>query len=218
MPLRHVEHWVFDLDNTLYSADLGVLRAIEQRICLFMQQELSLPREAAWTLQKDYYRDFGTTLSGLIGRHGIDPERYLDFVNDVDLAIHPDPALISGLTRLPGRRVIFTSNCGRHAERVLDKLGIAHLFDDVIDLRMTGFAAKPLAAAYDIAFGRSAFAPERAAMFDDRAVNLEIPARLGMKTVWLKTALSETAKPDYIHFETTQLSDFLHAIDFTGTP
>jgi putative hydrolase of the HAD superfamily len=216
--LSHVEEWVFDLDNTLYSANLGLLRAIEERICLFVQTELTLARDDAWKLQKDYYREFGTTLSGLIARHGIDPERYLAFVNDVELTLAPDPHLTAGLARLPGRRIVFTSNCGRHAERVLALLGIAHLFDDILDLRTTAFAAKPTRAAYDAVLHRGAFDPRRAAMFDDMAVNLEIPASLGMTTVWLRNAPSGAARPDYIHFETDDLSDFLHAIETLGPP
>ena len=55
-------------------------------------------------------------------------------------------------------------------------------------------------------------------MFDDMAVNLEIPASLGMTTVWLRETLPGPAKPDYVHFEAENLSDFLHAIDLTGPP
>ena len=37
-------------------------------------------------MQKQLYRDHGTTLAGLIAVHGIDPEPYLDFVHDIDLS------------------------------------------------------------------------------------------------------------------------------------
>lgn len=212
---REITHWVFDLDNTLYAANAGLLKAIEQRICLFVQRELALEYEAAWKVQKDYFHRYGTTLKGLMNKHGTDPERYLSFVNDIELDLAPDLHLRAGLERLPGRRVVFTSNCGRHAERVLDRLEIAHLFDDIFDMRKTDFAAKPKRAAYDAALRHGVISTKGAAMFDDLLGNLEIPASLGMTTIWLRPHAPAGKRPDYIHFETDNLADFLHAIEVT---
>ena len=212
---RGIAHWVFDLDNTLYAADAGLLKAIEQRICLFVQRELALGHETAWKVQKEYFHRYGTTLKGLMNKHGTDPERYLSFVNDVELELVPDPQLRAGLERLPGRRVVFTSNCGRHAERVLDRLEISHLFDDIFDMRNTDFVAKPMRAAYEAALRHGVIATTGAAMFDDLSVNLEIPASLGMTTVWLRPKAHAGGRANHIHFETDNLADFLHAIEVT---
>jgi putative hydrolase of the HAD superfamily len=210
---REIEHWVFDLDNTLYAADVGLLKTIEQRICLFVQRELALEYDAAWKVQKDYFHQYGTTLTGLMIKHGTDPEHYLSFVNDVALDFPPDPHLRAGLERLPGRRVVFTSNCGRHAERVLERLGITHLFDDIFDMRKTGFAAKPMQAAYDAALKHGVIPSTGGAMFDDLPANLEIPASLGMTTIWLRPQAQPGERPAHIHFETDHLAKFLHAIE-----
>ena len=212
---REIEHWVFDLDNTLYAADAGLLKTIEQRICLFVQRELALEYDAAWKVQKDYFHQYGTTLTGLMKNHGTDPEHYLSFVNDIALELAPNPRLRAGLERLPGRRVIFTSNCGRHAERVLEQLGITHLFEDIFDMRKTGFTAKPTQAAYDAALKHGVISSTGAAMFDDLPANLEIPASLGMTTIWLRHHAQSGERPDYIHHETDNLAEFLHAIEVT---
>jgi putative hydrolase of the HAD superfamily len=213
---REIEHWVFDLDNTLYAADTGLLRTVEDRICLFVQNELGLARDHAWDLQKDYFRKFGSTLNGLIDRHGTDPERYLSFVNDVEFGFTPDPKLRAGLERLPGKRFVFTSNCGRYAERVLEYLGVAHLFEDIFDVRRTGYVPKPNKQAYEAALRDGIVHAEGAAMFDDLVANLEFPARLGMRTVWLRTPEHRGARPDYVHHETDDLTGFLHAIEVKG--
>src|SRR5688572_608217 len=127
-----IEHWIFDLDNTLYAADATLMQGVEARICLFVQQELDLDPTQAWDLQKSYFRQYGTTLAGLMQNHSTDAESYLSFVNDVDVTtLAPDPHLVAGLARLPGKRIVFTNNCGRYAERVLEQLKILHLFDDV---------------------------------------------------------------------------------------
>jgi putative hydrolase of the HAD superfamily len=212
---RDISHWVFDLDNTLYAASGGLLDTIEQRICLFVQRELALEYDAAWKVQKDYFHQYGTTLTGLMEKHGTDPEHYLSFVNDVALDFAPDPHLRAGLERLPGRRVVFTSNCGRHAERVLDRLGITHLFDDIFDMRRTGFAAKPMPAAYHAALSEGVLSPSGAAMFDDLPANLEIPASLGMTTIWLRPEAQASERRNYIHFEADDLAEFLHSIEVT---
>ncbi len=211
--LRHVENWIFDLDNTLYAAGAGLLAAVEARICLFVERELGLEKEEAWGVQKAYYREYGTTLAGLMQRHGTDAEAYLDFVNDIELTgLAPDPVLAAGLERLPGRRFVFTNNCGRYAERVLAKLGVAHLFDDVWDVRAMGFAPKPSPAAYDTVL-RGDVRPDAAAMFDDIAANLKIPHALGMSTVWLRNAPACAEKAPHIDHEIDNLPAFLHTIE-----
>ena len=71
--------WIFDLDNTLYHADNGVFAQIDGRMTSFVAELLSLDRDSARAVQKQLYRDHGTTLAGLIAVHRIDPEPYLTF-------------------------------------------------------------------------------------------------------------------------------------------
>src|SRR5580765_8597966 len=73
---RHVKSWIFDLDNTLYCADNGIFAQIESRMTDYVEAFLSLPREAARGVQKDLYRQYGTTLNGLMREHDCDAEDY----------------------------------------------------------------------------------------------------------------------------------------------
>jgi putative hydrolase of the HAD superfamily len=217
---RHVQDWIFDLDNTLYRADNGIFAQIESRMTDYVERLLDLPREAARTLQKELYRKYGTTLCGLMREHDADPEDYLHFVHDIDLSsLGPDTGLTAALARLPGRRFVFTNGCRDHAGRILARLGMAHLFDGVWDIRTMGFAPKPEACAYASVVAADRVVPAQAAMFDDIARNL-VPARaMGMTTVWLKTdspwgkqgPLMDVASGDIDH-ETENLADFLHSI------
>src|SRR6185436_8629037 len=63
---RHVKSWIFDLDNTLYCADSGIFSQIEGRMTDYVMAFLKLPREEAYTRQKELYRQYGTTLNGLM--------------------------------------------------------------------------------------------------------------------------------------------------------
>jgi putative hydrolase of the HAD superfamily len=211
---RDVDHWIFDLDNTLYAADATLMRAVEARICLFVQRELDLDESRAWELQKFYFREYGTTLAGLMRNHSTDAEAYLSFVNDVDVTtLVPDPRLVAGLARLPGRRIVFTNNCGRYAERVLEQLHVLHLFDDVWDVRRTKFRPKPAQAAYEALTSHAEICGAQAAMFDDLIDNLEPAHALGMRTVWIRKAGDTSPPSAFVHHETSDLSAFLHTIE-----
>jgi putative hydrolase of the HAD superfamily len=218
---RHIETWIFDLDNTLYRAETDLFAQIDMRMGAYVARLLDLPPDEARRLQKAYYRDHGTTLNGLIALHDVDAEDFLEDVHDIDLsALTPDLALNTAIAKLPGRRFVFTNGCGNYAARVLDRIGLSALADDVWDIRTAGFVPKPFAAAYETVVARSGIAPRRAAMFEDLARNL-VPARaLGMTTVWLDNgSVWSRQGPDFpvadgshIDYETNDLSAFLSAI------
>ncbi|MGC9955175.1 MAG: pyrimidine 5'-nucleotidase [Rhizomicrobium sp.] len=218
---RHIQTWIFDLDNTLYRADSNLFAQIDERMTRYIAEQLDLPAEEAQLLQQVYYHDYGSTLSGLMAIYGIDPEAFLAYVHDIDLSvITPDTALNKAFARLPGRRFVFTNGCRRHAQRVLDRLGLAEAIDDIWDIRVLGYTPKPQAAAYHRIVAAGAFAPESAAMFEDMARNLMPAHALGMTTVWINNGSSWSHQgPEFplvarrhIHHEIDDLAEFLHAI------
>jgi putative hydrolase of the HAD superfamily len=218
---RHVRTWIFDLDNTLYPADSGLFAQIDRRMQTFVQQFLNVGPEEARHIQKTYYRDHGTTLTGLIRLHDVDPEKFLADVHDIDLAvIEADEILAGAIAALPGRRFVFTNGCRHHAERILARTGLTDLFEDIWDIRTTGFTPKPLAQAYDRILAHSGASPREAAMFEDIARNL-VPAHArGMTTVWVKSDSNwskqgpefPVAGPENIDYETSDLAHFLRTV------
>jgi putative hydrolase of the HAD superfamily len=213
-----VDAWIFDLDHTLYTTDAAQQAQMEERICGYVQRHFGLARDAAWEIQKRFLRDHGSTLAGLIRTEHIDPDAYHDEVNDLEaLALAPDAALRGGLARLPGRRFVFTNNCGRFAKDVLKRLGVEDLFDGIIDVKAMDFVLKPSPKAFETLLALSGIDPTRAAMFDDSPRNL-IPARaLGMKTVWFNNGLGlshwKIDRPElHIDYQTDNLATFLHTI------
>jgi len=218
---RHVEAWIFDLDNTLYRADSRIFDQIDARMAAYVGRLLSVGPDEAKRIQKAYYREHGTTLNGLIRLHAVDPEDFLDCVHDIDLeSLTPDPALNAALDRLPGRRFVFTNGCRRHAARVLGRIGLSGHIDEVWDIRTTAFTPKPFDAAYASVVEQAKLSPARAAMFDDLKRNLVPAQALGMTTVWIDTgavwATQGPAMPDTdvscIDHVTADLSEFLSAV------
>jgi putative hydrolase of the HAD superfamily len=217
----HVRDWIFDLDNTLYRADNGIFAQIDANMTRFVAQLLGMEKDVARQVQKRLYRDHGTTLAGLVAEYRIDPEPYLAFVHDIDLSgLVPDPGLHSALARLPGRRFVFTNGCRNHAARILEKLCLAELFDQVWDIRTIAFVPKPGPAAYDAVVKAGGVASDKAAMFDDIARNLVVPHDLGMTTVWLNCQSDwsrqgpdfPVASSEHIDHEIRDLSPFLNRI------
>jgi len=82
-----IKHWVFDLDNTLYKADVDFFGQIDQKMTAFISRYLALQPTEARQLQKDYLAEYGTSLSGMMAVHGMDPAEFLDYVHDVDLTL-----------------------------------------------------------------------------------------------------------------------------------
>src|SRR5262249_60458799 len=108
------------------------------------------------------------------------------FVHDVALSeLHPGRGLAAALARLPGRRFVFTNGCRNHALRILERLELAHMFDQVWDIRTIGFVPKPAQAAYDAVVTAGGVAPGAAALFDGNARNLGGAPGMGMAPAWV---------------------------------
>jgi putative hydrolase of the HAD superfamily len=183
--LSHVTDWVFDLDNTLYPRECNLFAQIDMLISHYMVGVTQLPFDEARALQKAYYRDYGTTLNGLMQLHEVDPDHFLNTVHAIDyspVAAHPD--LVDAIRALPGRKFILTNGDVGHARSVLNRLGNAdELFEDIFDIRAMSYKPKPLPEAYQAFFTKHGIDARRAAMFDDLEKNLVVPHDTGMTTV-----------------------------------
>jgi len=187
-PLHHVEHWVFDLDNTLYPARSNLFAQIDQRMGEYIRSHYDLPEAEAKALQKRLFRDYGTTLRGLMNERAVDPGPFLEFVHDIDIsAIGPSPTLAAALADLPGRKIVFTNGSVRHAERVLGRLGVVSQFDGIFDIVAADYVPKPDPGPYRAMLDLYGLAPRSTAMVEDMARNLLPAHRLGMTTVWVRT-------------------------------
>ena len=218
-----VEHWVFDLDNTLYPAHTRLFDQIDRRIGEYVSRLLGVEAEEAHRIQKDYYRRHGTTLSGLMSEHGITPDDFLDYVHDIDHSpVERDPRLGAAIAALPGHCYIFTNGSRRHAEKVIERLGVTRPFAGIFDIVAADLKPKPGPEPYARFIAEHAIAPERAAMFEDLSRNLKEPKRLGMATTLIvPRGTREVFREDWelegrdaahIDFVTDHLADFLTGI------
>lgn len=215
--------WIFDLDNTLYPAECNLFAQVDQKMGEYIARYLGVPFAYARHLQKSYYRQFGTTLAGLMQVHKMEPEPFLDYVHDIDLSVVPEhPELAAAIAALPGRKLIFTNGSQRHAERVAGKLGILHVFEGICSIEACDYVPKPHADAFDRMVRRHGVDSRSAAMFEDMPHNLEAPHALGMTTVLVHSDYMDhpiqiamkswTELPAHIHHKTDDLRVFLEGI------
>ena len=209
--LTHIDTWLFDLDNTLYPAESGFMGELVVRMTDFVEKVTGLPRDEAFKLQKSYLALHGLTLKGMMLNHGVDPAEFHAIFHDLSLAaLAHDPALLTALARLPGRRLIFTNADEVHAERVLNHLGLRDLFDDVFHIGSAGYEPKPspeafrrMGTAHDVNSTTTAF-------FEDAERNLAPAADLGMTTVLVGAHAAASSAP-FVHHRTEKLAPFLTA-------
>jgi putative hydrolase of the HAD superfamily len=214
--LAHVTDWVFDLDNTLYPRTCNLFAQIDSLITRYVMDITGLEFEPARRLQKDYYRDHGTTMNGLMNSHGIDPEHYLTTVHAIDYSpVMAHPELIATIAALPGRKFIFTNADDGHARAVLERLGDTGIFDGMFDIRAAGFQPKPARIAYELCFEKFGIDPARAVMFDDLEKNLLVPHEMGMVTVQV-IAGDDFAHEQVEHWELHRSGDHAHVHHTTG--
>ena len=223
--LSHVTDWVFDLDNTLYPRECNLFAQIDMLISHYMVSVTNLAFSEARALQKTYYRDFGTTLNGLMQKHDVDPDHFLKTVHDIDYSpVSPHEELVEAIRALPGRKFILTNGDVGHARSVLHRLGNAdELFEDIFDIRAMRYTPKPLPEAYEAFFAAHGIEVERAAMFDDLEKNLRVPHERGMTTVQVVAGADfahdqveawelEQTGGEHVHHVTADLAGFLRKL------
>lgn len=189
---------IFDLDETLYPRNAGLMQEIGVRINRYLIENLHLPQAQANELRKRYYSQHGTALRGLVvERPDVDPEDYLHFVHDIRLTdyIGPDPALAEMLRSIPLTKVIFTNATTEHAQNVLNILGIAEQFADIVDVRRVEYVSKPNAEAYERLLNILQATGDECILIEDSARNLLPGKALGMTTILVDS--DDCAQVDY---------------------
>jgi len=215
-PFQSIDTWIFDLDNTLYPASSRLFDQVDRRITEYIMQALDLEWDDAHKKQKLFFREYGTSLSGMMEVHNIPANEYLEYVHNIDLSpLAPSPALNQALEQLPGRKVIFTNGSTAHAKNVTEKLGITHHFDATFDIVDCEFTPKPDLIVYEKMLSTLSINPKSAVMIEDMARNLVPAAALGIATVWVRTEEAwavEGAGGDHIEHIVDDLTEWLNSI------
>ena len=215
--LLDIKYWIFDLDNTLYSGQTKVFAEVDKNMSAFISKKMNIDLVKAKEIQKKYFYEYGTTLSGLMKQDNIDPHDFLEFVHDIDISWLPkDIKLREELIKIKEKKYIFTNGSHAHVENVTKQLGINDLFDGAFDIVDANFIPKPHINAYKKIIEKFNLDPIKSILIEDIAHNLEQAKNLGMKTCWLENeeafAKKDADKP-YIDYKIKNLPSFLQEIN-----
>tara|TARA_B110000014_G_C20002448_1_gene519534 strand:+ start:240 stop:905 length:666 start_codon:yes stop_codon:yes gene_type:complete len=218
MNLNNYDTWIFDLDNTLYSAETGIFDQVDILMGKFISKNLKLEISEAKKIQKQFFKEFGTTLKGLMDEYNVDPEHFLDEVHNLDYSIiNPDNLLRDMLLKLNGRKIIYTNANRNHANEIIKRLNIENIFDNIFDIKDANYIPKPDIKPYQQLVNLYKINPQKTIMFDDIARNLVPASKIGFTTVWInvgKENYSDNIKEskEYLDYETTNLPLWLNSI------
>jgi putative hydrolase of the HAD superfamily len=212
----HIRNWIFDLDNCLYPASTGLFSLIDERMGAYIQRLLDCDPVEAKRVQKAHFHEHGTTLAGLMREQGVDPHHFLDDVHAIPLdRVTADERLGSALSRLPGRKFVFTNGDAPYARRVLQAIGIDTHFDELHDIHASDLRPKPDPYGYRLLCERFGIDPAQALLADDMVQNLAPAKALGMTTVWVDNG-SERGNHNYddavVDVAVTNIGEWLESI------
>lgn len=213
--LDHIRNWIFDLDNTLYPARANLFARVDKRMTAYVGRLLGVDEVEAHRIQKAYFLGHGTTLSGLMTEHDVDPHDFLQYVHDIEMdVLDEDAPLAASIARLPGRKLVFTNGDAPYALKVLARLGLGGSFEAVHDIHAMDLKPKPAASAYAGLCAAFGIDPAASLFADDMARNLAPAKAIGMTTLWVDNGSEQSADParDHIDFVTDDLSAWLAGI------
>jgi putative hydrolase of the HAD superfamily len=191
----------FDLDDTLYPSSSGLWPILGKRIEIYMHEKLHLPLEEIPALRRTLFHTYGTTLRGLQHTYKIDARDFLAFVHDVplDQYIQPAPALREMIAGYRQRKIIFTNADSAHAGRVIRRLGLDGIFEQIIDILDISPYCKPMPEAFGIAMRLAGGPPpEECLLIDDNQANLKAAGELGFQTIRIGAPNPEDDQVHYI--------------------
>ena len=213
--LAKIRNWIFDLDNTLYSAKVNIFAQVDARMTAYVGDLLGIEAGEARRIQKAYFLGHGTTLAGLMREHHVNPHHFLAYVHDIEMEVLEQNApLAAALARLPGRKLVFTNGDRPYALKVLDRLGLGGSFEAVHDLHAMGLVPKPDPSAYAGLCATFGLDPAESLFADDMARNLGPAKAIGMTTLWIDNGSEQAADEarGHIDFTTHDVTAWLHSI------
>ena len=216
---NRIDTWIFDLDNTLYSADSGIFQQVHELMGKFVSNHLNIGINEAKKIQKKYYKEHGTTLKGLMDNHGVEPDYFLAEVHKLDYSIvNSNKNLNNELYKLNGKKIIYTNANMQHTLDVLERIELSNFFDEIFDIKMANYIPKPEIAPYEEIIKKYNLNPNSSAMFDDIAKNLVPAKKVGFTSIWIDAGYEnfsddiESSKK-FLDYSTTDLHLFLEKVN-----
>jgi putative hydrolase of the HAD superfamily len=165
-----IRHILFDLDNTLYSIHSGLEDIFLRRLKEYTSSWLGLTWEECEPVWRAGLKTYGTTLEWLIEEKGFTAkDEYYAYIhpdNEAD-SLKADPELRRFIKGLPCRSSILTNSPLFHAERIIKKLELEGVFQNVFAIEEHGLKGKPHASFFYRVLDCLGLKPDETLFIDD---------------------------------------------------
>lgn len=181
---------LFDLDDTLYPSDCGIMDAIGLKMIQYMVVKLGIAENTVEVERERLFNLYGTTRRGLLAEYHIDEDDFMEFIHNIPvnqyLSTNNDLQLL--LDSLPQRKIVFTNTDSDFAHRILSVLGVDIFFEQIIDIRSIKPWCKPQREAFSKALTIAEINnANQCAIIDDSFRNLVVAHDLGLYTIQVGT-------------------------------
>lgn len=199
--------WIFDLDNTLHDAQSKIFPLVNTKMNEYISSYLDISLEDASSLRESYWERYGATLKGLIKHHNINPIDFLSVTHDLqdfNKLVLPENNLKKTLSKIQGRKIIYTNAPKTYTNKILKISKIFELFDEIFTIEDSNFIPKPDQDMMD-AFLKK-YNISEGFFIDDVKENLFTAKNSGLTTIWIT---NEENQPSYIDKKIEKISDLL---------
>jgi len=205
---EHIDVWLFDLDNTLYSHTSGFMDIFVEQLRRVAANHLGVSIEEMQRVRETLISRYGVPFKGYRQDYNMDMDKYIEEAFDLDLSLlEPCPKTREIIQKIPGKKVIFSNSPALHVHRVLKHLGLDDLFEEVFDVTQVDFEVKPGQIFYDYVLEKLQVPAEKCAMVEDSAKNLEPARAMGMTTILVNH--TEEKQHPHVQYQYDTLLDWL---------
>jgi len=199
--------WIFDLDNTLHDAQSKIFPLVNTKMNEYISSYLDISLEDASNLRVSYWERYGATLKGLIKHHNINPIDFLSVTHnlqDFNKLVLPENNLKKTLSKIQGRKIIYTNAPKTYTNKILKISKIFELFDEIFTIEDSNFIPKPDQGMMDTFLKK--YNISEGFFIDDVKENLFTAKNSGLTTIWIT---NEENQPSYIDKKIEKISDLL---------
>ena len=199
--------WIFDLDNTLHDAQSKIFPLVNTKMNEYISSYLDISLEDASSLRESYWERYGATLKGLIKHHNINPIDFLSVTHnlqDFNKLVLPENNIKKTLSKIQGRKIIYTNAPKTYTNKILKISKIFELFDEIFTIEDSNFIPKPDQGMMDTFLKK--YNISEGFFIDDVKENLFAAKNSGLTTIWIT---NEENQPSYIDKKIEKISDLL---------
>jgi len=199
--------WIFDLDNTLHDAQSKIFPLVNTKMNEYISLYLDISLEDASSLRESYWERYGATLKGLIKHHNINPIDFLSVTHnlqDFNKLVLPENNIKKTLSKIQGRKIIYTNAPKTYTHKILKISKIFELFDEIFTIEDSNFIPKPDQGMMDTFLKK--YNISEGFFIDDVKENLFTAKNSGLTTIWIT---NEENQPSFIDKKIEKISDLL---------